>query len=188
MREANGLSRAITEFREQPTNPMEVGSSAPAYTDRPFGPKRMPFQTALELDQVAGVEPALSRLLLPFVTVHSRSPGVDPSLSPPALFAALSGQRPDAVRALVARPDPKSVDRRDPRFPKEFAQTGSRAGAYLIHVEVAQPNGRTGVEEALVRIGGVNGADPFTLLELRRGRTRDKERLRAIAGRPLPPC
>lgn len=187
-REAGALSRAITEFREQPANAVEGGSAAAAYPDRPFGPKRMPFQTTLELDQVSGFEPALTRLLLPFVTVHSRSPGVDPSIAPPALFAALSGNRPDIVRALAARPDPRSVDRRDSRFPKEFAQLGSQAGAFLIHVEVARPNGAIGVEEALVRIGGVGGADPFTILELRRGRARDKERLRAMAGRGLPPC
>jgi general secretion pathway protein K len=187
-REAGALARAITEFREQPASVVDARFVAPGYSDRPFGPKRMPFQTTLELDQVAGFEPALTRLLLPFVTVHSRSPGVDPTIAPPALFAALSGYRPEIVRMLAVRSDPKSVDRRDSRFPREYAQASSRNGSFLIHAEVARPNGAIGVEEALVRVGGIGGAEPFGILELRRGRARDKERLRAMAGRSLPPC
>jgi general secretion pathway protein K len=192
-REAGALARAITEFREQPASAVDARFAAPGYSDRPFGPKRMPFQTTLELDQVSGFEPALTRMLLPFVTVHSRSPGVDPTIAPPALFAALSGYRPEVVRMIAARSDPKSVDRRDSRFPREYAQAGSHSGAYLIHAEVARPNGAIGVEEALVRVGGVSGGgvsggEPFTILELRRGRARDKERLRAMAGRSPPPC
>lgn len=186
-REAQTLARAIVDFREAPANSIGAGGPSPAYSDRPFGPKRAPFQTALELDQVAGFEPDLSRLLQPFVTVYSRTPNVDPSLAPPALFAALAGDKPDVVRALVDRPDPRSVDRRDPRFPKEFAQPGAHAGAYLIHVDVAQPNGQFAVEEAIVRVGGA-GVEPYAILEMRHGRLRNRDRLRAMTGRGLPPC
>lgn len=185
--EAGTLARAIIDFREAPANAIGGGGASPAYSDRPFGPKRAPFQTALELDQVAGIEPDLSRLLQPVVTVYSRTPNIDPSVAPPALFAALAGYKLDAVHALVDHPDPRAVDRRDPRFPKDFAQPGAHSGAYLIHIEVAQPGGQTGVEEAIVRVGGA-GVEPYAILELRHGRMRDKERLRAMAGRALPPC
>ncbi|MBY6242707.1 general secretion pathway protein GspK [Methylosinus sp. Sm6] len=186
-RDADAIAHAIVEFREQPSNEVEASASSSSYSDRPFGPKRAPFQTALELDQVDRMEPALLRRLLPFVTVHSRSPSVDPKLAPPALFAALAGYRPDIVLDLAARPDPRAVDRRDPRFPAEFAQEGAHAGAYLVHVEVAQPSGHTSVGETLVRIGAA-GAEPFTILEMRRGESRERARLRAMAGRGLPPC
>jgi general secretion pathway protein K len=187
-RDADAIAHAIIGFREQPSNDIEAGSTPPPYPDRPFGPKRAPFQTALELDQVDGVEPALARRLLPFVTVHSHSPSIDPKLAPPALFAALAGYRADVVLRLAAHPDPRAVDRRDPRFPTEFAQEGARSGIYLVHVEIAQPSGHASALDTIVRIGAA-GAEPFSILELRRGESRDRARMRAMMGRNnLPPC
>ncbi|ATQ66527.1 MULTISPECIES: general secretion pathway protein GspK [Methylosinus] len=186
-RDADKITHAIIDFREQPSNDIEAGSGAPSYADRPFGPKRAPFQTALELDQVDGFEPALTRRLLPFVTVHSRSPTIDTKVAPPALFAALAKYRADVVRDLAAHPDPSAIDRRDPRFPTEFAQEGAHAGAYLVHVEVLQASGHASAEDIFVRIGAA-GAEPFTILERRRGESRERAKLRAMVGRGLPPC
>jgi general secretion pathway protein K len=91
------------------------------------------------------------------------------------------------VRNLAARPEPRAIDRRDPRFPTEFAQEGAHAGAYLVHVEVMQTNGHASAEDTIVRIGAA-GSEPFTILERRRSESRERAKLRAMIGRGLPPC
>jgi general secretion pathway protein K len=196
--QADYVANAIVAFRSNATG--DIAQINPEYADsgRPYGPKHASFQTIFELDQVVGVDAALFRQLLPFVTVHSRHPGVDSQNAPPALFAALTGASFDDVRTLAAAPFPNDLDRSDPRFPAPFKQDGEGA-VFLVHVETLLATGQTAIREEIVDMNFAAAADsvsqasasPFAVRERRRGSARFIEQLRqaASAGRvDLPPC
>lgn len=164
-READALAKAIVAFRSA-----AIEQSAQAASDGGPGPKKAPFQTIYELDQIPGLQGQILRDLIPFVTVYSRHPGVDAETAPPALFAALAGLAAEDVLALVRNPYPNALDRADPRFPAAFKQNGD-SGVVLIHVEARLATGHGSVLEAVVdtHAGGVSGVgEPFAVRELRR--------------------
>jgi general secretion pathway protein K len=183
--QASAIARGIAEFR----TPAETDLPPPPLDGKPFGPKRAAFQTALELDQVAGVDLATFRALLPFVTVHSRIDGIDPHVAPPALVAALLGMPHDSVAALAAAPFPNGLNRDDPRFPSAYRQAGGH-GAFLIHSEVVLANGPSGVRESIVEMPATDNNAPFVVREIRRGAPRYLDALRQMreAAITLPPC
>ena len=197
MQRADALANAIVAFRSAPTNDVKAKEANYETVSRPFGPKKAPFQTVLELDQVAGVEPSMLKEILPVVTVHSRHPGVDPQTAPPALYAALSGFSESEVRALSKAPFPNALDRNDPRFPTAFKQTGE-SGVFLIHVEAFVLTAQTSVQDVIVdlRPSSTPGSLPssgevFTIRELRQGAKRHIEQLRAAVehnATHLPNC
>ncbi|MGJ0508636.1 MAG: general secretion pathway protein GspK [Methylocystis sp.] len=157
--------------------------------DKPLEPKQALFETPLELDQVSGIDPDLFRALLPFVTVYSRTSGVDPRAAPPGLFAALSGLPVEDVRALTAAPYPNQLNRTDPRFPASFNQAGDRS-AFLIHAEVLLASGQTAARDAILDLRPPSGKQ-FAFREMRRGQSKYVERLRAIIasnGAGVPDC
>jgi general secretion pathway protein K len=182
--QSGGIAHAIVEFRAPPENDLLRSST----DGMPFAPKHAAFQTALELDQVAGIDAATFRALLPYVTVNSRSEGIDPHVAPPALFAALLGMPRSDVVTLATAPFPNNLNRDDPRFPSADRQAGAH-GAFLIHVEVVLPDGPTGVQESIVEAPSSDGA-PFALREIRHGSPRYLEVLAVMrtAANTLPPC
>jgi general secretion pathway protein K len=183
--QAGDIARGIETFRTLPENDLPP---PPALDGKPFGPKRAAFQTALELDQVTGVDAQTFRALLPFVTVHSRADGIDPHVAPPALLAALLGMSRDNVAALAAAPFPNRLNRDDPRFPSAYRQTGAH-GAFLIHIEVVLANGPSGLREAIVELQPSDGA-LYAVREIRTGAPRYLDTLRRMRGaaNALPPC
>ncbi len=185
---AREVAGAIVAYRAAPIEGLaQFGQTQTG--DKPIGPKQGLFETALELDQVSGVDPELFRALLPLVTVHSRTTGVDARSSPPALFAALSGFPAPEVRALIAAPYPNAIKRTDPRFPGNFNQPGDQA-AFLIHAEARLASGQTISREAILDLRPPNGK-PFAIREFRRGQARYAGRLRAIIasnGAGVPDC
>lgn len=184
---AEAAAKAIVAFRTQPQDVGQIGATAAS--DKPFPPKQAPFETVMELDQVSGVEPALFREIIPFVTVHSRNPGVDARTSPPALFAALIGLPLQDVQALRAAPYPNKLNRNDPRFPANLKTPGER-GAFLVHVETLLATGQTSARDAIVDLRPAGG-NPFTLSELRRGSSNYVNELRemiATNGAGVPDC
>lgn len=196
--QADYVANAIVAFRSNATG--DIAQTKPEYADsgRPYGPKRASFQTIFELDQVVGVDAALFRQLQPFVTVHSRHPGVDSQSAPPALFAALTGASNDVVGTLMAAPFPNNLDRSDPRFPAPFKQDGEGA-VFLVHVEALLASGQTVVREEIVDMNfaaavdsmSLANAPPFAIREKRRGPGKFIEHLRQTispGGVNLPPC
>ncbi len=181
------IAKSIVSFRTPAADPLQPRPTESA--GKPFGPKLGPFETALELDQVNGMGPALFRELIPYVTVHSHSPGVDARSSPPALFAALAGFPIADVRALRLAPYPNGLDRNDPRFPANLKQPGDR-GAYKIHVEALLATGQTASKDAIVDMRPTSGL-PFTIKEMRRGKSHYIALLREMIARNgagVPDC
>jgi len=181
---AGGLAQAVAAFRTPPENDLPP---PPPSDGKPFGPKHAAFQTVLELDQIAGMDGGTFHRLLPFVTVHSRSEGIDPHVAPPALFAALVGMPPQEVARLAAAPFPNRLNRDDPRFPSAYRQAGAH-GAFAIHVEVVLADGPSAARESIVEMQSNDGA-PFALREIRHGAARYLDDLRRMRGaNDLPPC
>jgi general secretion pathway protein K len=187
-RTAQQVAKSIEVFRTPPPVTGQI-RTAPS-SDKPIEPKEAPFETVMELDQVSGVSPALFRDLVPFVTVHSRSPNVDARAAPPALFAALAGYPAQDIRSLMATPYPNGIKRNDPRFPANFKQPAADHAAYLLHAEALLPAGQTFVKEAILDLRPSNGK-PFAFKEMRRGQSRYAGLLHDIIaanGAGVPDC
>ncbi|KAF2992317.1 type II secretion system protein GspK [Methylocystis sp. MJC1] len=185
-RAARDVANSIVLFRTAPA-PNQIALTLAS--DKPIEPKQGLFETVMELDQVSGVDAVLFRALIPLVTVHTRSPGIDPHVSPPTLFAALSGYPVEQVRLLAATPYPNQIDRRDARFPSNFVQPADH-GAYLIHAEALLASGQTSAKDAIIDMRPSNGKQ-FALKEMRRGPSRYAQRLRemiATNGAGVPDC
>lgn len=184
-RAAQQTARSIVDFRTAPMG----GIRMEADSDKPIEPKQSLFETVMELDQVSGVDPGLFRDLIPFVTVHTKSPGVDPRTAPPALFAALSGYPLQDVRSLIAAPYPNTLNRTDPRFPANFRQPAEH-GVFLIHAEALLATGQTAAKDVVVDLRQANNRQ-FAFKEVRRGQSRYVDRLRAMIatnGYGVPDC
>ncbi len=159
--DAEDLVKAIVDFRS--AQQREPGGDA---SDNSPSAKHQPFQTIFELDQVAGMAHSTFRELKPYVTVYSRHPGVDPESAPPALFAALVGLPVEQIRELERVPYPNTLDRADPRFPREFKQLGD-SGALLIHAEARLASGQLSVLEAVLDLRAMASGGSETLLPIR---------------------
>jgi general secretion pathway protein K len=141
---------------------------------RRFGPKHAPFETPLELDQVEGISRDLFEAMLPFVTVVSRRPGVDPQFAAPALLAALSRRAPQAVLSIARVPATMNelaaqiANTNDP-IERSFTSSSSQT-AFLIDAEVMTPGGGFFAREVVVEWQAANGG--LLTREWRRGRGR----------------
>jgi general secretion pathway protein K len=191
--EADRLAAAIAEFAQTSRNSIldDVAFAAYAADGRAYGPKKGPFESVLELDQVIGMRPDLLRAVLPYVTVHSRKPGVDPRVAAPALLAALAGDDAASV-ARLARSEQTGEEAGEASvgaIPSAFLSP-STGRSFLVRAEVRMPAGGAFARESIVEL--TTGDPPEVLREWRRGDLRFRARLDA-AGRhsdttSWPPC
>jgi len=199
MRRADAVTNAIIEFRTPPTREIGLAILSVGAADKPFPPKHRPFESILELDQVAGIDPALFRELMSFVTIdrrglssaHRLKQGVDPHVTPPALFAALAGFPREDVRTLKSAPFPNRLDREDPRFRPAF-KTQSEHDAFRIRAEALLFTGQAAVSETLVDLNTDGGSQSYIIRESRIRETLYLNRLRTFvetgATASLPNC
>lgn len=180
MRDADRLAGAIIAFRDAGAHRDSAADAA----DETGGRKHSLFRAVFELDQVEGIDPSLFRAVLPYVTIYSQSARLDPSRAPPALFAALIGSSPDDVRVLANRPYPNRLDRSDPRFPSKYKQ-GTTGAVFLVHAEVASPNGAAASHEVVVDLRSEREGE-FVIKEKRRGSTRFTPDLRLLLDARTP--
>ena len=191
--EADHVAAAIAEFSRPAANVVldDVAFRAYAADGRAYGPKKGPFDTVLELDQVIGMRPDLLRAVLRYVTVHSRSPGVDPRVAAPALLAALAGLEPATVAQLVgAAPRDRPGVATHRGVPSQFLSP-STGRSFLVRAEVRMPAGGSFVQEAIVELA--SGEMPDELREWRRGQARFGAHFSAAVHSPdvrqrWPPC
>ena len=182
--QAERLAAAIAEFGSTSTDAVLADVKRREYADagRPYGPKTALFETALELDQVIGMPHQLFRQVLPYVTVHSRRPGIDPEAASPALLAALAGEGSDTVRALM-QGNTTGIDLASLPGRLPLGTVAPRSGrSFLIHVEIAMPGKSVFVREAIVEL--VEEQKPLVLREWRRGERRTGFSTAAARGAP----
>jgi general secretion pathway protein K len=188
MRHADVVANAIVMFRSPPENDLSTRMRAADGSKKPYPPKRAPFQTIYELDQVEGIEGPLFLTLAPFLTVHSQSSGVDAGAAPPALFAAIVGLPPEDVQELRVRPFPNALDRADGRFPRPYNKKSDH-GAFLIRAETALQSGETGGREVIFDLAA-SSLGPYAIRESRRATLVRSEELRSYLSKmnDLPEC
>ncbi|MEH2500339.1 general secretion pathway protein K [Bradyrhizobium sp. AZCC 1678] len=177
--ESDRLAAAIAEFSRTSRNAVldDVVFAAYATEGRAYGPKKAPFESVLELDQVIGMRPDLLRAILPYVTVYSRKPGVDPRVAAPALLAALAGDEPARVARLEGGEGGADIA----VLPPELLSP-STSRSFLVRAEIRMPAGGSFVQEAIIELAA--GEPPDVVREWRRGGTRFAARLDAAARRP----
>ena len=184
--EADDVATSIAEFTRPAANVVldAVVLRAYAADGRRYGPKKGPFETVLELDQVIGMRPDLLRAILPYVTVHSRKPAVDPRVAAPAMLAALAGFEP-AQRLGNADGD-RAGETTSRGVPSRFLSR-SAGRSFVVRAEVRMPAGGSFVQEAIVELPA--SEMPDELREWRRGQSRFGTRLRGAGLKPpWPPC
>lgn len=170
--QAEKLAAAIADFGSTATDAVleDVERREYANAGRPYGPKKALFETTMELDQVIGMPHKLFRQVLPYVTVHSRRPGIDPDAASPALLAALAGEESDKVHALM-QGNTAGIDRTSLPGRLPIGTVAPRSGrSFLIHVEMSMPGKSVFVREAIVEL--IEGPQPLVVREWWRGERR----------------
>lgn len=117
------MADVIMDWRDADEVRRFQGAEAEDYrlTSRNFGPRNKPFYAIEELQTVLGMTPTLYQRLAPWITVHSRQPGINPRLAPAELLRRLPGIDQQALgNYLQARAQPNI---------EPTAQAGGRAPA-----------------------------------------------------------
>nr|WP_276556856.1 type II secretion system protein GspK [Rhodoblastus acidophilus] len=179
--QALAAARAVVQFR----TPAIFGAAAPV-AGKPFRSKGGPFQTALELDQVANLDQASVQAILPFATVYSHVDGLDSRRAPPALLAALLGGSREQIAILAAAPFPNSLNRNDTRFPSAYSRDVAH-DVFMVHVEVRLSNGARGLSETIVDFQAGDG-EFYILREVHLGASRFSRELDTMSVPELPQC
>ncbi|MGQ9369550.1 hypothetical protein [Azospirillum sp. ST 5-10] len=157
------LADAVIDWRDGDDTPHPAGAEAFDYqaAGRP-PPANRRFEALVELRLVLGVDDALYARALPFATLQSRRPGIDPRLAPLPLLFALPGVDPAAAAALAARrPLPRDAALGDLGAPPDLF-AASVGDALEVEARAAPPGGPEARRRATVRLTGML-ADPVWL-------------------------
>ena len=130
-----------------------------------YSPRQAPFAHANELALVLGLPPALVERALPFVTVFSGLPKINPLVAPPEVIAALPGMTPSGLKEFLGE---------RPALPRDAAAIATalgpaQAGAtieksdfFRILTTIKFDNGRQTSSEVVIKLGGEG--DPYRVL------------------------
>jgi general secretion pathway protein K len=190
--EADRLAAAIAEFARPSTSRVADQPTFQAYMadGRTYGPKKAPFETTLELDQVTGMRTDLFRAIHPYVTVHSGRRGINPRVASPVLLASISGMDVQTVLDLSRTPSTFRERENFRWIPEEFLAVSS-GRSFLIHAEVRTAAGGAYAQEAIIEL--IGDGMPDVLHEWRRGTLRlmtilEKAMGNSAGSTSLPSC
>ena len=164
--DARQFADRIVGWRTKAT-PERVGNEDALYlaAGRSYTPRQAPFAHVNELGLVLGLPPALVERALPFVTVFSGAPGVDPLSAPPEVMAALPGMTPLSLKQFLS--DRASM----PSDPAAIAAalgeakalgTVRKSQAYRLLIRVHLQNGRNTASEVVISLRSEE--DPYRVL------------------------
>jgi len=164
--DARQFADRIVGWRTKAT-PERVGNEDALYlaAGRSYTPRQAPFAHVNELGLVLGLPPALVERALPFVTVFSGAPGVDPLSAPPEVIAALPGMTPLSLKQFLS--DRAAL----PSDPAAIAAalgeakalgTVRKSQAYRLLIRVHLQNGRNTASEVVISLRGEE--DPYRVL------------------------
>jgi general secretion pathway protein K len=130
-----------------------------------YSPRQAPFAHVNELALVVGLPPALVERALPFVTIFSGLPKINPLVAPPEVIAALPGMTPSGLKQFL---------RERLQLPRDMAAISTALGpaqanatidksmSFRIVTTVKFDNGRQSSSEVVIRLGG--DEDPYRVL------------------------
>lgn len=157
--EAKQLTENVIDFRSSGETSASGARKLAAYqlAGLNHGPKTGPFDTASELDQVAGMSAGLLARLRPLVTVHSRFGTINPRVASLPVLQALAGSgvsladRPtgeliDDLRTKVVIPSDLTY------IPMTRSVRQTTSNTYIVNVVVEQPDGFRAGRQATVEL------------------------------------
>jgi len=100
------LLQAILDWRDKDNLVRQFGAEDNEYLSAGFeyGAKDGPFNTLSELQLVTGMTPEIFRKIKPSLTIHSRQPGINPSVAPREVLLALPGVTAELIdEYLISR-------------------------------------------------------------------------------------
>jgi general secretion pathway protein K len=156
---AQQLAAAVVDWRDYSPG-RKVGLDV--YAANGYQPRHAPFLSVEELQQVAGVTPALYRAVAGAITIWSGRESPDPTTATSLALAAVPGMTPARVaQVLAARRNTR------PGVAGLFAGNGV---THSIRSEATLADGTHAVLHATVRLqGGRAGAQPYAVLHWREG-------------------
>ncbi|HEV2540866.1 MAG TPA: type II secretion system protein GspK [Frateuria sp.] len=156
---AQKLAAAVVDWRGADLG-TKVGLDV--YTANGYKPRHSPFLSIEELQQVAGMTPALYRAVAGAVTIWSGRESPDPNTAQSLALAAIPGMTPERVAQVTAA---RQATR--PGVAGLFAGNGV---THSIRSEATMADGTRAVLHATVRLQGVRaGAQPYAVLHWREG-------------------
>jgi general secretion pathway protein K len=125
-----------------------------------YTPRGAPFAHVNELSLVLGATPAVVELVLPFVTVFSKSADIDVLVAPPEVVAALPGMTPEALNDFLKQRSSLPHDQKAIAAalgPAKAAATLPDNKTYRVRTMLRFDNGRQVASEAVIVLAGVGG-------------------------------
>ena len=161
--EADALVAAVKDWTDADNLKRPNGAEADDY--KTAGKQMLPtndFFLAIEdLQNVMGMSPKLYNAVAPLLTVHGRSPGVDPQTASVAVLNLIPGLDTTQVQAWVEQRDQALRDGVPPP-PLPFSSPYFAAGqnAVRIRADVVTASGIRASREASMRLGGQQRGRP----------------------------
>jgi general secretion pathway protein K len=130
-----------------------------------YSPRQAPFAHVNELALVVGLPPALVERALPFVTVFSGQPKINPLVAPPEVIAALPAMTPSGLKEFLAERPALPSDAAAIATALGPAQAGAtieKTDVFRILTTIRFDNGRQSSSEVVIKLGGEQ--DPYRVL------------------------
>jgi general secretion pathway protein K len=130
-----------------------------------YSPRQAPFAHANELALVLGLPPALVERALPFVTVFSGQPKINPLAAAPEVIAALPGMTPSALKEFLRERPALSSDTAaiaTALGPAQANATIEKTDFFRILTTIKFDNGRRTSSEVVIKLGSEE--EPFRVL------------------------
>jgi general secretion pathway protein K len=165
------IADAIQDWRDPDELRRPNGAEAADYQSAGLKqkPSNAPFETVSEVSRVMGVTPALFARISDSLTVHSRQPGINPTLASRDVLLALPSATPELVDAyLQQRADARASRLPVPPFPAAANFVAGAVPVWHIRTTATVSDGVTFVREAVVRPSG-DPRRPLLTLNWREG-------------------
>jgi general secretion pathway protein K len=165
--EADGIVAAVKDWTDADNLKRPNGAEADDY--KTAGKKVLPtndfFVAIEELQNVMGMTPKLYNAVAPLLTVHGRSPGIDPQVASATMLGLVPGIDVEQAQTWVALRDQALRDGvPPPPIPFSSPYFAGSQGAIRIRADAVTASGIRSSREASLRLGGtVRGRPQFFL-------------------------